>query len=67
MEQRGGPDSAASREWKTKIMLLHFTASEQNVVQHLGQEQPPVCRHEHFPDHFYRQPEPADARLQTGL
>lgn len=59
--------TVASSESNVKIMLLDFTASEQNAVQHLGQEQPPVCGDEHLPDHFHCQPELADTRLETGL
>lgn len=57
----------ASRESKAKILLLDFIASKQDVVQHLGQEQPPVCGDEHLPYHIHCQPEPADAGLETGL
>lgn len=49
-----------------KIMLFNFTASEQNAVQHLGKEQPPVCGNEHLSDHLHGQSEPANSGLQTG-
>jgi hypothetical protein len=52
---------------KAKLMLFDFTASKQNAVQHPGKEQPSVCRDEHLSDHLHCQPEPADARLQTGV
>lgn len=63
----GNRREAATVGIKAKITLLDFTASQQNAVQHLGQEQPPVCGDEHLPDHIHRQPEPAHARLETGL
>lgn len=67
MPQRIGPESVAFGEWRAEVTLLGFTASQQSAVQHPGQEQPPVCGDEHLPDHFHRQPEPADAGLETGL
>lgn len=66
-EQQRGPNHVASSDSKAKITLLDFTASKQNAVQHLGQEQPPVRRDEHLPHHIHRQPEPADGGLKTGL
>lgn len=61
------PQQCGLQSLKSKLMLPDFTASKQNAVQHLGQEQPPVRRDEHLPHHIHRQPEPADVRLKTGL
>lgn len=66
-EDTEAPTVWPPRASKAKMLLLDFTASQQNAVQHLGQKQPAVCGDERLPDHLHGQPGPADARLQAGL